>query len=59
MIDGSDGVWEISHARLPLMFSLLKEKGLSKDESVGLKDYFNKVIDGWGDIFEDMGIQFK
>lgn len=59
MIDGSDGVWEIPQARLPLMFSLLKEKGLSKDESVGLKDYFNKVIDGWGDIFEDMGIQFK
>ena len=41
------------------MFSLLKENGLSKDESIGLKDYFNKEIDGWGDIFEDIGIQLK
>lgn len=59
MIDGSDGVWEIPQARLPLMFSLLKEKGLSKDEAIGLRDYFNKEIDGWGDIFEDIGIQLK
>lgn len=44
MIDGSDGVWEIPQARLPLMFSLLK-KGLSKVESTELKDYFNKTID--------------
>lgn len=59
MIDGSDGVWEIPQARLPLMFSLLREKGLSKVESTELKDYFNKAIDGWGDIFEDIGVQFK
>lgn len=59
MIDGSDGVWEIPQARLPLMFSLLKEKGLSKVESIELKDYFNKTIDGWGNIFEDIGIKHK
>lgn len=59
MIDGSDGVWEIPQARLPLMFSLLKEKSLSKNESIGLRDYFNKEIDGWGDIFDDIGIQLK
>lgn len=59
MIDGSDGVWQIPQARLPLMFSLLKEKGLSKKETIELKDYFNRVIDGWDDIFEDIGIQLK
>lgn len=59
IIDGSDGVWQIPQARLPVVFSLLKDKGLSKKESLGLKEYFNQTIDGWGDIFEDIGIQFK
>ncbi len=59
MIDGSDGVWEIPQARLPVIFSLLKEKGLSKDESIELKEYFNQVIEGWRDIFEDIAIQLK
>lgn len=59
MIDGSDGVWEIPQARLPLIFSILKEKGLSEGESAELRNYFNKMIDGWGDIFEDIGIQQK
>lgn len=59
MIDGSDGVWQIPQARLPLVFSLLRDKGLSKKESFELKDYFNQTIDGWGDIFEDIGIQLE
>lgn len=59
MIDGSDGIWQIPQARLPVIFSLLREKGLSKDGSIELKEYFNQVIEGWGDIFEDIGIQFK
>ena len=59
IIDGSDGVWQIPQARLPVIFSFLKEKGLSKDESIELKKYFNQTIEGWGDIFEDIGIQLK
>lgn len=59
MIDGSDGIWQIPQARLLVIFSLLKEKGLSKDGSIELKEYFNRVIEGWGDIFEDIGIQLK
>lgn len=59
MIDGSDGIWQIPQARLLVIFSLLKEKGVSKDESIELKEYFNRVIEGWGDIFEDIGIQLK
>ena len=59
MIDGSDGVWQIPQARLPVLFSLLKKKGLAKDQLVGLKGYFNQSIKGWGDIFEDIGIQLK
>lgn len=59
MIDGSDGIWQIPQARLPVIFSLLKAKGLSKDKSVELKEYFNQNIDGWGDIFDDIGIQLK
>lgn len=59
MIDGSDGIWKIPQARLLVIFSLLKEKGLSKNESIELKEYFNQTIDGWGDIFEDIGIQLQ
>jgi len=59
MIDGSDGIWQIPQARLPVIFSLLKEKGISKNESIELKEYFNQAIEGWGDIFEDIGVRLK
>lgn len=59
MINGSDGVWEIPQSRLSVVYSLLKEKGLSKGGSIELKEYFNKNINGWGDIFEDIGVQQK
>ena len=44
MIDGSDGVWEIPQARLPLMFSLLKEKSLSKKGLMTAVYKIRKVI---------------
>ncbi|MBI1971300.1 MAG: SWIM zinc finger family protein [Candidatus Wildermuthbacteria bacterium] len=58
MIDGSDGVWQIPFARIQLMFGDLERRGAAKEEQNALKAMLNKNIQGWGDIFEELKIQF-
>lgn len=55
-IDGSDGVWRIPQARLYVIYQKLKEKGIDEKEFVKVRRHLNFMIDGWGDIFEDLGI---
>lgn len=56
-IDGSDGVWAIPKARLPLIYNNLKEMSVSSSDFLKLREDLNKKIEGWGDIFEDLEIQ--
>lgn len=55
-IDGSDGIWQIPQARLPAIYKKLKEKGINEKELIKAGEHLNFLIDGWGDIFEDLGI---
>lgn len=55
-IDGSDGVWEIPQARLPVIYQIVKDKGVSAEQFAKARENLNFLIKGWGDIFEDIGI---
>lgn len=55
-IDGSDGVWQIPQARLPVIYQQLQEKGVNVKAFARIREHLNLMIDGWGDIFEDLGI---
>lgn len=58
MIDGSDGVWQIPFARIQLMFGELESRGVTKEEQENLRKLLNQKIRGWGDIFEELKLQF-
>lgn len=58
MIDGSDGVWQIPFARIQLMFGALESRGATKEELENLRHRLNQSIKGWGDIFEELKLQF-
>lgn len=56
MIDGSDGVWQIVQARVKKMFQIVK-KNCAAAEIGELRDRINKEINGWGDVFKDLGLE--
>ncbi len=56
-IDGSDGVWKIPQARLPIIFQHLKDHGLTSQQIKILHNHLNQQIEGWGDIFADLEIK--
>lgn len=56
MIDGSDGVWQIVQARIKKMYQIVK-KNCSPREIENLRDNVNKEVEGWGDVFKDLGFQ--
>lgn len=56
-IDGSDGVWQIPQARLFVIYQLVKDKGVTAEQFSKTRSNLNFMIDGWGDIFEDLGIE--
>lgn len=56
MIDGSDGVWQIPRARIIEIFGLMKSK-LSENELEDVREELNEKIEGWGDIFDDLGVE--
>jgi len=58
MIDGSDGVWQIPLARIQLMFGEMENRGVTKEEREMLRNNLNSKIEGWGDIFEELQLQF-
>lgn len=57
LIDGSDGVWSVPQARLPAIFQVIKQKGLTLADSNLIHKDLNQEIDGWGDIYDDLGLK--
>lgn len=56
MIDGSDGIWQIVQARMHKMFGMIK-KFSSEEKLEDLRERLNEKIEGWGDIFNDLGLK--
>lgn len=56
LIDGSDGVWQIPQARLAVIYKVVKDKGVTLEQFAKARKSLNFLIDGWGDIFKDIGI---
>lgn len=58
LIDGSDGVWQIPFARVQLMFGELESKGATKEEEEILHKILSQNVKNWGDVFEELKLQF-
>lgn len=57
LIDGSDGIWVISQARLKEMLKFLLKSGMDIKEMTKFGKKLNDELEGWGDILEDIGFK--
>jgi hypothetical protein len=57
LIDGSDGIWVIPKVRLKEMIKILLKLGMDIGGVVKFGQKLNDEIEGWGDIFEDIGFK--
>lgn len=55
-IDGSDDVWKVPYARFPVLYKQLNQFGVKQDDIDKLRNNLNTSIEGWGDIFEELGL---